>query len=97
MEIPEKPNKNASKQAKKEWQKYLDNETKAQRTKRVIEPRINKVLSDIAKLKKTANSPRYEFNEEMIEKIESALTKQVNEYVEELKGSSPQVKTGIEL
>lgn len=95
MDIPQKPSKNASEKEKKQWQDYLAKETKEQRTKRVVEPRINKVLSDIAKLKKTAKSNRYTFNAEMIEKIESALYERVDEYITELKGSSTDTDTGI--
>lgn len=91
--IMKRPGKDASEQEKQKWEKYLESETVEQRTKRVLEPRIQKLLTDMNKLAKAIKSSRYQLSEEQgdelinvlseyIVKIETAIEGNTNEKVE---------------
>lgn len=62
-------------QEKEKRMEFLKAESIEDRTKRVLNPRINKLRKQILLLTKAIDSPRYKFSDEQKEIITSALEK----------------------
>lgn len=67
---------------------FLKAESIDDRTKRVLNPRINRVRKSIHDLTKAVNSPRYKFSDEQAEKLIEALTEDLNNLESAISGAS---------
>ena len=80
--------KKISSQEVKERQEFLKNESITDRTKRVLNPRINRLRKNIKDLTKAINSPRYHFNQEQKDGLTEALESDVDEFLNAIRGST---------
>ena len=60
--------------------------------KRLAESRVNRVLKDISSIKKLSNKSHYEYSDEDIKKIYSAIRKELDEMRESFSHSSGSIE-----
>jgi hypothetical protein len=77
-----------SPQEKKAREEFLANEKPTERTKRVVEPRIKKLISQIRTVGKCFDSPRYVFTPEQKDNIINTLTNEMDNALQKLEGST---------
>lgn len=69
-------------------QEMLKNEPITKRTKRVLNPRINRLRKNIQDLTKAVKSPRYYFSEEQAENLVKALSDDISELQSAITGAT---------
>lgn len=74
----------------KQRQDFLSNELPTMRTKRVLNPRIKKVLKGLDSLVACAGSSRYVFTPEQIEQLLGAIASRYEQLETSLNGSTKQ-------
>src|SRR4030042_601838 len=70
----QKERKKMSEEEKQQRKDMLKQESIDDRTKRVINPRLNRIIDDLDLIINSVNSPRYKFTAEQGEKIVSVLS-----------------------
>jgi len=88
-----KPKNNATVTEKQKWKEYLKNETIEQRTSRVLNPRLNKILVQMHKFKKCTASNNYRLSKEQGEDIIATLAEELDAIHNAINGSSKDFET----
>lgn len=95
---PDKPDRDAPENEKTEYSNYLRYvETTEQRTKRVLQPRINALVSDIDKLSNALSSSRYSLTVEQQTKVTQAIENSVSSLYSAIVGQTATEEETIEL
>lgn len=71
---------------------FFANEKPTERTKRVLNPRVKRILAQWDLLNKAIRSPRYVFTEEQKSKLMSSFSKRITEMETSLTGVTEQKK-----